>query len=142
MKTCFWKKVTVKEAIQIFKDYQANVRASLPYDIDGLVIRANSIAKQEEHGMLGGNPKAKIAWKFPPLEVVSEIIDIKWNIGNSRRITPIIHIKPAPVGGITVRKMSCFNLDFFKQLRPYKGAKLLFKRANDVIPVPIKIVED
>jgi DNA ligase (NAD+) len=142
LKTCFWKKVTIKEAIQVFYEYEEKIRMNLPYDIDGLVLRANSLEIQSKHGMLGGNPKAKIAWKFKPLQVISRITDIEWHIGNSRRITPIIHIVPTPVGGITVSKMSGFNLDFFKKLRPYKNAKLLFQRSNDVIPVPLKIVEE
>jgi DNA ligase (NAD+) len=68
LKTCFWKKVSVKETIAVYNDYQENIRTTLPYDIDGLVIRANSIAVQENHGMVGGNPKSKIAWKFKPMQ--------------------------------------------------------------------------
>lgn len=142
LKTCFWKKVSKEEAIRIFDEYESVIRATLPYDIDGLVIRANSVALQEHHGMLGGNPKAQVAWKFKPIQVISKIIDVKWHIGNSRRITPIIYIEPKPVGGITVRKMSCFNLDFFLKLKPYVGANLLFQRSNDVIPVPLEIIEN
>jgi len=142
LKTCFWKKVTLEEAIDVFNEYENKIRAALPYDVDGLVVRANSIDLQLECGMLGGNHKAKIAWKFKPMQVVSKIIDIKWHVGNSKRITPIFYIEPKLVGGITVSKMSGFNVDFFLKTKPYKGAKLLFQRSNDVIPVPLKIVED
>jgi len=141
LKTCFWEKVNIQEAIEIFNQYESSIRASLNYDIDGLVIRENSISLQEQQGELGGNPKAKIAWKFKPLQAKSKITYIEWHLGNSGRITPIIHVEPTPIGGITVQKMTGFNLDFFLNLKPYKDAILLFERANDTVPIPLKIVE-
>lgn len=134
LKTCFWKKVVVKEAIKYYYDYQKNIRVSLPYDIDGLVIRANSIAIQEKHGMVGGNPKAKIAWKFPPMQIQTTLIDIEWSVGKSRRITPIAILKLVNMGGVTVGRCTLHNLSIFKSLKLKKGCTVLVERANDVIP--------
>lgn len=134
LKTCFWKKVTLAEAIQVFDEYETTIRATLPYDIDGLVIRANSIALQERHGMLGGNPKAKIAWKFKPMQKETILLDILWNIGNSRRITPIAILQPTPMGGVTVRRCTLHNVEKFKEFKFKKGCTVLIERANDVIP--------
>lgn len=134
LKTCFWKKVTVKEAISIYYEYHKEIRSTLPYDIDGLVIRANSIKLQEKHGMLGGNPKAHIAWKFPPMQRETILLDIEWSVGNSRRITPVAILKPVDMGGVTVRRCSLHNVSIFKSLKLKKGCTVLVERANDVIP--------
>ena len=61
--------------------------------------------------------------------------------GKNRRITPLIHIEPTRIGGVTVRKMTGHNLDFFRNLGVYKGCDLLFERANDVIPAAIKVIK-
>ncbi|MDD5649381.1 MAG: NAD-dependent DNA ligase LigA [Candidatus Nanoarchaeia archaeon] len=138
LKTCFWKKVIVKEAIEDFYKYQNEVRVNLPYDVDGLVIRANSVKKQKDHGMLGGKPKAKIAWKFKPMEKETELTNVIWHVGNSRRITPIAILKPTPMGGVTVRRSTLHNVDRFKLLELKKDCKILLIRANDVIPQILK----
>ncbi|MDD5650469.1 MAG: NAD-dependent DNA ligase LigA [Candidatus Nanoarchaeia archaeon] len=134
LKTCFWKKVSIVEAIQVFNEYESKIRATLPYDIDGLVIRANSITIQQKHGMLGGNPKAKIAWKFKPMQKETILKDILWHIGNSRRVTPIAILEPTPMGGVTVRRCSLHNVEMFKTFKFKKGCAVLIERANDVIP--------
>jgi DNA ligase (NAD+) len=138
LKTCFWKKVSKTEAIQIFDEYESTIRATLPYDIDGLVIRANSLALQEQHGMLGGNPKAQIAWKFKPMQKETILLDVIWHIGNSRRITPIAILQPVSMGGVTVRRCSLHNVDIFKSFKLKKGCSVLIERANDVIPYMVK----
>jgi DNA ligase (NAD+) len=134
LKTCFWKKVTVAEAIRIFDEYETKIRTTLPYDIDGLVIRANTISVQQKHGMLGGNPKAKIAWKFKPMQKETILKNVLWHIGNSRRVTPIAILEPTPMGGVTVRRCSLHNVDMFSSFHLKKGCKVLVNRANDVIP--------
>jgi DNA ligase (NAD+) len=134
LKTCFWKKVTAKEAIEVFNDYEANIRITLPYDIDGIVSRADSISKQVYHGMLGGNPKAKIAWKFKPMQKWTYLRGIEWHIGGSRRITPIGLLEPTPMGGVTIKRCSLHNVDMFKKFNFTKDCEVLIERANEVIP--------
>jgi len=134
LKTCFWKKVTLKNAIEVFNEYENSIRANLNYDIDGMVIRCNSIAKQEEHGMLGSNPKAKIAWKFKPLKKETKILDVEWHIGNSRTITPIALLQPIHMGGVTVSRCSLYNVSFFQEMQFSKNGNVLLVRCNDVIP--------
>lgn len=134
LKTCFWKKATVDEIVKIFYEYQSTTRATLPYDIDGLVIRANSLEIQQQHGMLGGNPKAMIAWKFEPMKRETTLLDVIWNVGNSRRITPIAVLQPTPMGGVTVRRCNLHNIQIFKDFNLKKGCIVLLIRSNDVIP--------
>lgn len=133
LKTCFWKKVTVEELIKIFKDYEINVRVNLPYDIDGMVIRANSIELQEKCGELGGNPKAKIAWKFAPMKKDVKLLDVIWNLSN-RRITPIALLEPTNMGGVVVSRCTLNNVDIFKEFGIKKNCIVELIRANDVIP--------
>ena len=118
------------------------MRSETNYDIDGLVIKLNNIELQLSHGNLGDRPKAQIAWKFTPMTKIAKVIDVKWNVGNMRRITPIIHIEPTQIGGVIVSKMNCHNLKIFNNFKLYKGCKILFKRSNDVIPIPLKVVDE
>jgi len=143
LKTSFYKRVTIDEAIEVYNDYVNKLRAELDHEIDGLVIKVDDIATQENLGLLGSNPRGQIAWKFPPITKVARVLDVKWHVGNMRHVTPIIHIEPTKIGGVTVSKMNCHNLDIFTtKFNLYKGCKLLFKRSNDVIPVPLKVIEE
>jgi len=134
IKLCFWKKVSVIEAIEVYDTYNNEIRATLNYDIDGLITRSNSIENQEKHGMLGENPKAKIAWKFPPIKKVAKLLGVEWNIGNSRTITPIALLEPTPMGGVTVSRCSLYNVSSFQEMNFTKNCDVLLTRANDVIP--------
>lgn len=138
LKTCFWKKVSINEAIEIFYKYENETRSTLSYDIDGLVLRANSIELQEYHGMLGGNPKAKLAWKFKPMRKKTILLDVIWHIGNSRRVTPIAILQPTSMGGVTVRRCSLHNVEIFKKFAFKKGDSVVIERANDVIPYMVE----
>ncbi len=141
LRTCFWKKGTFKEIIAVYNEYVATKREIILYDIDGLVIAADEVAVQKKHGNKGLNPKAKIAWKFPSIQKEAKVLDVTWESGKNRRITPLIHIEPTRIGGVTVRKMTAHNVDLFGKLGLYKGCTLLFERANDVIPIPLKVIE-
>jgi len=140
LKACFWKKGTMQEVIAVYNEYVASKREIILYDIDGLVIAANNIELQKRHGNKGLNPKAKIAWKFPSIRKTAKVINVTWESGKNRRITPLIHIEPTRIGGITARKMTGHNINFFRKLGLYKGCTLLFERANDILPMPIKVI--
>jgi len=141
LRTCFWAKGTPEDLIKIYKEYVESKREIILYDIDGMVVAANDIELQKKHGNKGLNPKAKIAWKFPAVRKKAVVINVTWEPGKNRRITPLIHIEPTRIGGVTVRKMTGHNLELFKELGIYKNCTILFERANDVIPVPIKVIE-
>ena len=138
LKTCFWKKLTKQQVIALFNKYENEIRASLNYDIDGLVIRCDSIAKQEEHGSIGGNPKAVIAWKFKPIEKETIIESIKVSLGNCRRVTPVAYVQATAMGGVTVRHVTLHNYDIVKKMGLATGCRVLICRANDVIPFLLK----
>lgn len=134
--------VSTGDAIRIYKEYIDSKRASLIWDIDGLVIKVNEINQQEFLGETGGNPAGQIAWKFPPMIVSARVLDVIWQIGKSGRITPVIHIEPTRVGGVTISKMTCHNLSMFNELKLYKNCLLKFKKSNDIIPIPLGVIDE
>lgn len=133
--------VSTKDAIKVYNEYIESKRSSISWDIDGLVCKVNDLKKQKFLGELGGNPAGQIAWKFPPMIKIAKVINVNWQLGKSGKITPVIYIEPTKMGGVTISKMTCFNVDIFKKLKLFKGCNLKFKKANDVIPVPIEVIE-
>lgn len=128
----------VKRAVDLIKaawgDYQAGIRETLDYDIDGLVIRLNDMAAQLALGEKDMRPKGAIAWKFANEAMESTIIGIEWQVGNSGRLTPVATVNPVTLVGATVTRASLYNLAYIEELGLDIGAKVLVARANDVIP--------
>ena len=141
LKTCFWTKCDIHHCQDYYEEYEKHLRAETPYDVDGLVIKANSIALQDKLGLLGENPRAQIAWKFTSMKAETTLLDIDWQVGANRRITPVAVLEPIKVGGVIVRKASLHNLRYFNDLMPYKNARVLISRRGDVIPQIEKIIE-
>lgn len=133
----FWKKGHKNDIIEIFNNYEKEKRISLEYLIDGLVISNNDLTK--DFGFVNSNPKSKIAWKFKPISIKTEIINIVWDIGSSRRITPVAVVKPVKICGVTIQNVSLYNYENFKKLKLYKNCEVVVTRANDVIPVLTKL---
>lgn len=123
----------IQSTIQYHESIRTN-RESIPYEIDGTVIRANNIEVQEALGDLNMRPKGQIAWKFDPSMGISHITDIKWQVGTTGRITPVAKIEPIDVGGVTITNISLHNLALFDELKLWKGCRILVSRRNDVIP--------
>ena len=126
---------------ETYNKYEEVKRAMLDYEIDGLVLECDDIKQFNELGEVNKRPKGVVAYKFTSEKAVAKVVDVEWQLGKSGTLTPVIHIEPTKIGGVTVSKMTAHNLDFFKKLKLYKGCKILFERANDVIPIPIKVVE-
>lgn len=141
LKVCFYKKVTLEEAIQVYKDFEDHLRNETPYDIDGLVVKTDSLELQRKHGLLGGNPKAQIAWKFEAAKAETILNDIEWSLGRNGRVTPIAKVKPVQIGGVVVRNVSLHNLGIFEKLHLGKGDTVQISRRNDVIPYLEKVVK-
>jgi len=139
LKTCFYKKDNINGIIKVYNDYVRVKRSECLYEIDGLVISSNNLKTQKDSGMISGRPKAKIAWKFPPMTKITKLIDVKWSIQN-RRITPIAILEPVMLG-VEVKKANLHNVDNFKKLNLYKNCKVLIKRSGDVIPHLIKKID-
>lgn len=142
VKTCFWKRLKTENLIEVFQDYENKNRENLKYEIDGMVVRVNCINLQKVLGMLGSNPYWSVAWKFKSLQKVAVLKNVKWNVGNSRRLTPIGEIEPVYIGGVKIMNVSLHNFENFRKLKLYKNCRVIIKRSNDVIPYLVGLAND
>jgi DNA ligase (NAD+) len=117
-------------------------RDSLHYEADGIVVKVDSFAQQEELGVVGRDPRWAIAFKFPARETTSKLLDIVVNVGRTGVITPNAVIEPVNIGGVSVRNASLHNADYIAQRDIRIGDYVTVKRAGDVIPYVIGPVVD
>lgn len=130
-----------KEAIQYCKDWDEK-RFDLNYATDGVVIKVNNFAVQQEMGFTSRAPKWATAFKFPPEEVTTTLLDIETGVGKTGAITPVAILEPVQLGGSTVARASLHNFDEIKRLDVRIGDKVFIKKAAEIIPKVIKIIED
>ena len=115
-----------------------NKRYNLDYATDGIVIKLNDIMTQNELGFTSRAPKWATAYKFPPEEVWTEIVDIEVNLGKTGAVTPVAIMKPVSLGGSIVKRATLHNFDEIKKLGINIGSKVLIKKAAEIIPKVIK----
>ena len=117
-------------------------RETLPYDIDGIVIKVNEIDKHDIIGETIKYPKWAIAYKFPPEEVSTELLDITYQVGRTGVITPVANFKPVFVQGSLISKATLHNEDYIKEKDIHLHDEIIIRKAGDVIPEVVKpIVE-
>ncbi|MGL4850129.1 MAG: NAD-dependent DNA ligase LigA [Clostridium sp.] len=133
---------TTIEDIQREIDYIKDIRFSLNYDIDGLVIAIDDIRTRELLGYTVKFPKWAIAYKFEAQEATTELLDVEWNIGRSGRVAPTAILEPVELAGVTVKRATLNNMDDIKKKEVRIGARVFVRRSNDVIPEIMGVVED
>lgn len=117
-------------------------RDSLPYEIDGIVIKVDRTALQQELGFTGKAPRWAIAYKYAARGAVTVIEDIVPQVGRTGKLTPVAWLKPVPIGGTTVSRATLHNMDFVEELGVKIGDWVEVERGGDVIPKVVKVVED
>ena len=113
-------------------------RDSLPYEIDGMVIKTNAVELQQRMGSTTHHPRWAIAYKFKARQATSKLIAVEFQVGRTGSITPVAKIEPVPIGGVTVTSVSLFNPDVVKEKDVRIGDTVLVERAGDVIPYIVK----
>ena len=117
-------------------------RESLPYEIDGIVIKVDRVSLQEELGYTGKAPRWAIAYKYAARGAVTRINDIVPQVGRTGKLTPVAHLQPVPIGGTTVTRATLHNMDEIERLGVKMGDWVQVERGGDVIPKVVSVIED
>lgn len=130
----------IEEAIEYCKKWEYK-RFELDYATDGVVIKINNLAQREELGHTSRAPKWATAFKFPPEEVHTKVLDIEINVGKTGAVTPVAILEPVLLAGSMVSRASLYNFDEIKRLDIRIGDIVLIKKAAEIIPKVIKVEE-
>ncbi len=130
----------LNSVIDFCKDWQEK-RDSLPYEIDGMVIKINSLRQQNILGFTLKSPRWAIAYKFPAKQATTVVKDIKVQVGRTGVLTPVAELKPVECGGVIIKHATLHNFDEIKRLNVKVGDSVLIERAGEVIPKVVKVVK-
>lgn len=130
------------EEVMKFCHHWAEKRDTLPYEIDGMVIKVNSLALQQRMGYTGKAPRFAIAYKFPALQATSRILDIVVQVGRTGALTPVAHLEPTFVAGSTVSRATLHNEDEIRRKDVRIGDSVVIQKAGDVIPEVVEVMVD
>ena len=115
-------------------------RHGLPYEIDGMVIKVDSLALQERLGAKSRSPRWALAYKFAATQATTRVLDIVVNVGRTGAVTPMAVMEPVEVGGVTVSRATLHNEDEVARKDVRVGDTVLVQRAGDVIPEVVKVI--
>jgi DNA ligase (NAD+) len=117
-------------------------RDSLPYEIDGIVVKVDRIALQDELGFTGKAPRWAIAYKYAARAGITKLESVRWQVGRTGKLTPVAELVPVAIGGTTVRNATLHNLDEIERLGIKIGDWVQVERGGDVIPKVAKVIDD
>jgi DNA ligase (NAD+) len=137
-----WKLCAGIEAVTTYCDDWDAKREKLPYEIDGVVIKVNSIPIQNELGYTSKAPRWAIAYKYPARQETTVVNDIIVQVGRTGTLTPVAILEPVQVGGVTVSRSTLHNMDEIERLGLQIGDTVLIERAGEVIPHVLKVVKE
>jgi len=132
---------SLKEIFAFHEETEAR-RDQLPYEIDGIVIKVNSLALQKRLGEIARSPRWAVAYKFKPRQATTRILDIQAQVGRTGTLTPVASLEPVPVGGVIVKSASLHNMDEIERKDIRIGDTIVVERAGDVIPYVVEVVKE
>jgi DNA ligase (NAD+) len=127
----------IEDVIKYCSEFEQR-RDDLPFEIDGLVIKVNSLDLQEKLGMTSHHPRWAVAYKFKARQATSKLLRVEYQVGRTGSITPVAKIEPVPLSGVTISSLSLFNEDVVREKDVRIGDTVLVERAGDVIPYVVK----
>ena len=130
------------EQIWDFIQKVAQLREDLPYDIDGIVIKVNDLAVQEELGFTVKAPKWAVAYKFPAEEKEAKILSVDWTVGRTGVVTPTANLTPVQLAGTTVSRATLHNADYIAEKDIHQDDTVIVYKAGDIIPAVLRVVKD
>src|SRR5579859_3033501 len=129
---------SIEEVIEHHAEWQRR-RHELEYEIDGMVVKVDDFAQQLELGFVARSPRWAIAFKYAPEQAETEVEEIACYVGRTGVLTPVAHVKPVVVGGVTIRNVTMHNEQQVNEKGVYVGAKVMIHRAGDVIPEIVSV---
>ena len=138
------ERVLAKDMDQIWSFIQkvAQLREGLPYDIDGIVIKVDDLAIQEELGFTVKAPKWAIAYKFPAEEKEAGLLSVDWTVGRTGVVTPTANLTPVQLAGTTVSRATLHNVDYIAEKDIHQDDTVIVYKAGDIIPAVLRVVTD
>lgn len=130
------------EGVQDFYDNIAKTRDDLPFEIDGVVVKVNSLALQADLGFLSREPRWATAYKFAAQNAVTQLVAVEWQVGRTGQLTPVGKLEPVNVGGVTVSNVTLHNFGEIQRLGVMIGDMVSIHRAGDVIPKVSAVMTD
>jgi DNA ligase (NAD+) len=137
-----WRLCHSLDEVKKYIDSWEGEREKLPYEIDGIVIKVNEIAMQQELGFTSKAPRWAVAYKYPARQETTVVNDVIFQVGRTGTLTPVAVLEPVEVGGVTVSRSTLHNMDEIERLGLRIGDTVIVERAGEVIPHVIKVVKE
>lgn len=130
---------SIEEVIKVCKEFEAK-RDSLPYEVDGAVIKVNNIQQQQRLGSIAKSPRWAVAFKFKAKQAITTLKKITWQVGRTGAVTPVAELEPVFLAGSTISRATLHNYDEIVRKKINEGKKVIIEKGGDVIPKIISVV--